>query len=213
MTPKVLNLYAGIGGNRQLWTNHNITAVEIDPSIAAVYNSFFPTDALIIADAHDYLINNYFKFDFIWSSPPCQTHSQFRQNINVKKGQSLPLYPDMRLYQEIIFLQHNFAGMWVVENVKPYYAPLVNPSFKLERHLWWNNFEVLLKEFKKPDINLIKRGQIKDLEKIHNFDLSKFKLKNKRQVLRNCVLGSVGKYIYDCMIEAKSNREKKLESR
>lgn len=34
---KILNLYAGIGGNRKLWGNeHEITAVELDPDIAAI---------------------------------------------------------------------------------------------------------------------------------------------------------------------------------
>jgi DNA (cytosine-5)-methyltransferase 1 len=32
---KILNLYAGIGGNRKLWGNtHSITAVEFDEEIA-----------------------------------------------------------------------------------------------------------------------------------------------------------------------------------
>ena len=34
---KVLNLYAGIGGNRKLWENVEVTAVEIEPDIATVY--------------------------------------------------------------------------------------------------------------------------------------------------------------------------------
>lgn len=37
---KILNLYAGIGGNRKLWGNeHDITAVELRPEIAALPNS------------------------------------------------------------------------------------------------------------------------------------------------------------------------------
>ena len=54
---KILNLYAGIGGNRKLWGNeHEITAVELDKDIAAIYKDFFPTDKVIVADAHPYLI-------------------------------------------------------------------------------------------------------------------------------------------------------------
>jgi DNA (cytosine-5)-methyltransferase 1 len=35
---KILNLYAGIGGNRKLWGNkHNITAVEFNNTIAEKY--------------------------------------------------------------------------------------------------------------------------------------------------------------------------------
>lgn len=34
---KILNLYAGIGGNRKKWgDDHEITAVELDEEIAAI---------------------------------------------------------------------------------------------------------------------------------------------------------------------------------
>ena len=70
---RVLNLYAGIGGNRQLWGNDfEITAVEYNENIAKVYNNLYPNDNLIVADAHEYLLNNFENFDFIWTSPPCR---------------------------------------------------------------------------------------------------------------------------------------------
>ena len=57
---KILNLYSGIGGNRKLWGNeHEITAVELDEDIAAIYKDFYPTDKVIVADAHEYLLNNF----------------------------------------------------------------------------------------------------------------------------------------------------------
>lgn len=50
---KVLNLYAGLGGNRKLWgKDHDITAVENDEKIAKVYSDLFPNDKLVIGDAH-----------------------------------------------------------------------------------------------------------------------------------------------------------------
>ena len=68
---KILNLYAGIGGNRKLWGNkHKVVAVEIDPKIANIYQDFFPEDKVIIEDAHKYLLEHSHNFDFIWSSPP-----------------------------------------------------------------------------------------------------------------------------------------------
>lgn len=71
---KILNLYAGIGGNRQFWGNeHKITAVELIPEIAEVYQRRFPND-IIIGDATKFLEKNYKEFDFIWASPPCQSH-------------------------------------------------------------------------------------------------------------------------------------------
>ena len=71
---RILNLYAGIGGNRKLWNDEKfeITAVEYDEEIAMIYKDLYPNDTVIVADAHEYLINNYMNFDFIWSSPPCQ---------------------------------------------------------------------------------------------------------------------------------------------
>lgn len=195
---KILNLYAGIGGNRKLWSNeHDITAVEMNPDIAAVYHDLFPGDNLIVGDAHQYLLDHFHEFDFIWTSPPCQSHSSIRQNISVKYRGVAPVYPDMKLYQEIIFLQHNFPGDWIVENVKPYYKPLIEPNILIDRHLFWSNFFIFSPgpgDFEKP---VIRNADIADLESVLGFDLSGYKLPNKRQVLRNCVLPGVGQYILE----------------
>lgn len=75
---KILNLYAGIGGNRKLWSLENedleITAIEYDENIANIYKDFYPNDEVIVTDAHEYLLNNYANFDFVWSSPPPVKH-------------------------------------------------------------------------------------------------------------------------------------------
>jgi DNA (cytosine-5)-methyltransferase 1 len=190
---KILNLYAGIGGNRKLWGDeHEITAIEYDEDIAKIYKDFFPNDNVIIADAHEYLLNHYKEFDFIWSSPPCQTHSSFRQNICVRFRGTKPEYPDMRLYQEILFLRYNPSPFFIIENVKPYYKCLIEPTIKLQRHLFWTNMPISFKEFEKDNI---RKSQIPDLQLKYNFDLSKYKLKNKRQVLRNCVNPEIGESI------------------
>lgn len=195
---RVLNLYSGIGGNRKLWKNVDVTAVEIEPNIAKIYQDLFPKDKLIIGDAHDYLLEHYNEFDFIWSSPPCQTHSSFRQNIGVRFRGVKPVYPDMRLYQEILFLQSNFSGKWVVENVKPYYEPLIKPTAILQRHLFWSNFDIPVIKF---EGETIRKAQIPQLQTMHGFDISKYSLPNKRQILRNCVYPPVGKYILDIVRE------------
>jgi len=195
---KILNLYAGIGGNRKLWGDgHDVSAIENDMDIMRVYTDMFPKDKFGVQDAHEFLLKHYNKFDFIWSSPPCQTHSSFRQNICVRFRGTEVAYPDMRLYQEIIFLQNNFKGKWIVENVKPYYKPLIEPTIELQRHLFWSNFPIKQKEFNKDKI---RTAQIPDLQKLHGFDLSEYKLKNKRQILRNCVLPELGKHILEELI-------------
>jgi len=204
MTIKILNLYAGIGGNRKLWDGDiEITAIENNPEIAKIYMNLFPEDLLMITDAHEYLKDNYSLYDFIWSSPPCQTHSSFRKNICVEFRNTKAEYPDMRLYEEILFLQSHFKGKWVVENVKPYYEPLI-PAKEIQRHLFWSNFPLHANTFLKKDN--IRRVQIPDLEKLHGIDLSKYKLENKRQILRNCVLPELGLHIFNCAFKEPQKR-------
>lgn len=203
---KILNLYTGIGGNRKLWGGDiEVTAVEIDPDIAKIYQKFFPKDRVIIGDAHEYLLKNFKEFDFIWSSPPCQSHSKTNHFLS---GQGIYRFPDMKLYQEILFLQQWFKGKWVVENVKPYYDPLIKPQ-ECGRHCFWSNFLIPNKEFK-SDIGtmnrqaskesqrraIIREAQIPELIDLHGLD--DFKLKNKRQVLRNCVLPKLALYVFEC---------------
>jgi DNA (cytosine-5)-methyltransferase 1 len=134
---KVLNLYAGIGGNRRLWGDeHQITAVELDDKRAKEYSENFPNDTVIVDDAHQYLLDNYKEFDFIWTSPPCQSHSTTNYFLN---AQGVIRYPDMKLWQEIIFLKHFCKSKWCVENVKPYYGEIMNPK-QIGRHFLWSNF-------------------------------------------------------------------------
>ena len=111
---KVLNLYAGIGGNRKLWTDVEVTAVENNQDIATIYKEFFPDDTVITDDAHKYMLEHYKEYDFIWSSPPCQSHSVCNYFL---KGQGIIRFPDMKLYEEIIFLGLHSKQKWVVENV------------------------------------------------------------------------------------------------
>lgn len=193
---KILNLYAGIGGNRKLWGGGDIhvTAVEYNPDIAAVYQDLYPNDTVIVGDALEYLLEHYEEYDLIWGSPQCPTHSRMRQFLQVQCRGQKACYPDMSLYQIIIFLKHNFRGKWVIENVKPYYEPLIKPSFELQRHYYWANFEVPKAEFKKSKL---RSAQIPDLQEYLGFDLSKYKLPDKRKVLRNCVLPEIGKHIFD----------------
>ena len=92
---RALNLYAGLGGNRKLWKDCQVTAIEYDPKIAEIYQELNPRDEVIVCDAHEYLLNNFQNFDFIWSSPPCQSHSRMIRSGRNRK----PRYPDMRLYE------------------------------------------------------------------------------------------------------------------
>jgi len=192
---KVLNLYAGIGGNRKLWKGVDVTAVEINPEIAAIYRQLYPNDNVVVGDAHQYLLEHYNDgWDFIWSSPPCKTHSQMRYRCNYLAWDNKPVYPDIKLYEEIIFLKYHFKGKWVVENTESYYEPLITPQF-IQRHFFWANFVIGNKQFKKDNV---KRATKEELSQLHKIDLSKLNGKGQREMLRNCVKPELGLHIFNC---------------
>lgn len=193
---RVLNLYAGIGGNRKLWKNCTVTAVEYDKEIAEVYKQRFPEDTVFTVDAHEFLKEHFQDYDFIWSSPPCQSHGQYRHNVGVLGKGYEPIIPDMNLYGEIVFLKTYFKGDWVVENVVPYYTPLIEPSFTLQRHLFWSNKTVPEKEF--PTTHIRSKNKISDFE---DYEIvAKSYIKNKRQVLRNQVNPELGLYVFNSIV-------------
>ena len=199
---KVLNLYAGIGGNRKLWDGVEVTAVEIDPKIAKIYQDFFPDDKVIVADAHKYLLEHYGEFDFIWSSPPCPSHSRIRNEAGVGVGQNEAIYPDMKLYEEVILLKHFFKGKWVVENVIGYYKPLIKP-YKLREHYFWANFVI----DGKVGADRGHMGSMNDLRRVKDFDLSPYKKDiDERKLLRNCTESDTGLFVFDCAFKTIQRR-------
>ena len=204
---KVLNLYAGIGGNRKLWENVEVTSVEINKEIVDLYKKLFPEDKVIVGDAHNYLLKHFKEFDFIWSSPPCPTHSKTN---NFLHAQGNIRYPDIKLYEEIIFLKSFFKGKWVVENVVSYYEPLIKPTL-LDRHYFWSNF--IISNFTvSRNFNIVNarsstrkdlRNYEKSLQEYHGIDLSDFYIKKKRLLLRNCVYPPLAAHILKCAFKIK----------
>ena len=194
---KVLNLYAGLGGNRRKWGDDvEVTAVEYRPDIASFYQDQHPQDLVIIGDAHQYLLDHYKEFDFIWCSTPCPTHSRARYWASSGDTAIVaPIYPDMALYQEILFLKHYFKGNWVVENVKPYYEPLIQPTATLGRHLFWSNF--IIPKFHAIDAD-IKNGTRGEWEALHGISLEGYKFQDRTdKLLRNCVHPDLGLHVFE----------------
>lgn len=193
---KILNLYACLGGNRYKWDEVakkagiqiEVTSIELDPELARLYKERFPNDIVIITDAHQYLLDHYKGFDFIWSSPPCPSHSRARYWV-CKNGQqkTKPVYPDMKLYQEILFLENYFKGRYCVENVIPYYTPLI-PAKKRGRHLYWTNFN-LPSVVSDRSFNISNtKDEVKGLCEFHDFDFYKYNGKQRRnKIARNLV--------------------------
>lgn len=194
---KILNLYACLGGNRYKWgEEHKITAVELDAEAARLYKERFPNDIVIVADAHQYLLDHYKEFDFIWSSPPCPSHSRARYwNSSNYDTTTDAIYPDMMLYQEILFLQHYFKGKYVVENVIPYYEPLIQAQ-KKGRHLYWTNF-ILPNDLGDRQIQIgASKDELKRLCEFHDYDFNKYKGEQSLiKMARNLVDYEAGKTI------------------
>lgn len=188
---RVLNLYAGIGGNRKLWEGVEVTAVESEQYIADAYQKLFPNDTVVVGDAHQYLLDHHKEFDFIWSSPPCPTHSRMN---TVLYAEGFVRYPDMTLYQEIIFLKHFFKGKYLVENVISYYEPLITPRTTLDRHYFWSDFYI-------PPIKIgrtfdVSRAEHAELSKGLDIDLSFLPVGKRRKLLRNAVDPRLGLHVF-----------------
>jgi len=208
---RILNLYSCLGGNRYKWdevaNNLEIVAVELDPELAKLYQERFPNDKVVVADAHKYLLDNYQDFDFIWSSPPCPTHSRFNVSMKTKRKMK---FPDMKLYEEIIFLDNFFNGKYVVENVIPYYEPLISAK-KRHRHLYWTNFNLPYKltARKNPDFSRVK-DVVGVMGKFHDYDFRKYKGDQPlNKIARNLVDYEAGRTILETAMEIqrKSNTE------
>lgn len=206
---KVLNLYAGIGGNRKLWENVDVTAIENNPEIAKIYQDFFPRDRVIITDAHQYLLEYFKEYDFIWSSPPCPTHSRMNFLNNIKGVKCK--YPDMKLYEEIILLKHWFSGKWVIENVRSYYSPLIKPQ-EIQSHYFWANFII-------PDTGLVRKKVRNDKGMTLQVKMEQqdFLIKDfygyrgdKRTLLNNCIEPRLGLHIFNCAFKYNDIANKRI---
>ncbi len=210
---KILNLYACLGGNRYKWNDVKddieVTAVELDEELARLYQERFPNDKVIVADAHQYLLDHYKEYDFIWSSPPCPTHSRVRVSQKNRKT-FIVKYPDMKLYQEVLLLQHFYKGKYCVENVIPYYDCLI-PGKQRGRHIYWTNFNL-------PNILTNRKIQMchgkdemKRLIKFHDYDFNKYKgSQSKRKISRNLVDYEAGKTIFQTLIDLKENKTEQI---
>jgi DNA (cytosine-5)-methyltransferase 1 len=193
---KILNLYCGIGGNRKLWgNNHNITAVEYKQDIADTYKKFYPNDTVIVGDAHQYLLDHATEFDFIWTSPPCQTHSRANYFINYITDSR---YPDMKLWQEIIFLKHFFKGKYCVENVVSYYDDMFNPQ-KIGRHYLWANFIIPQIKLPKDEVGTMMKQYVGTGKHAHS----------KKLVDRNAVNSELGFHILNRALDIHTENSKK----
>lgn len=204
---KVLNLYACLGGNRYKWdevADIEVTAVEWDEELAKLYQERFPNDKVVVADAHQYLLDHFKEFDFIWSSPPCPSHSRARY---ARKNTTTSIYPDLKLYEEVLFLENYFEGKYVVENVIPYYEPLIQAK-KRGRHLYWTNFNLPTDLNERKSSIMEGKDEVTKWCKFHDYDFRKYKGEQRTdKIARNLVDYEAGKTIFETFlgIEKKQN--------
>jgi len=213
---RILNLYACLGGNRYKWdeiTDVEVTAVELDAELARLYQERFPNDKVIIADAHQYLIDHYKEFDFIWSSPPCPSHSRARYwSSSNYDTTTKPVYPEMTLYQEVIFLEHYFKGKYVVENVIPYYEPLI-PAQKRGRHLYWCNFKLPIDLAERTTQIGAGKDEVNRLCEFHDYNFYQYKGHQRiDKIARNLVDYEVGKSILSTAMGVMLNSNTKQQT-
>jgi DNA (cytosine-5)-methyltransferase 1 len=198
---KILNLYACLGGNRYKWNevkeDIEVTAVEWDEELAKLYQERFPHDKVIVADAHQYLLDHYKEFDFIWSSPPCPTHSRARF---ARRNTTSAKFPDLKLYEEILFLDNWFDGKFIVENVIPYYEPLI-PAKKRDRHLYWTNFN-LPNDLRSRKSSIMEgKNEVQRWCEFHDYDFTKYKGSQRTdKIARNLVDYEAGKTIFQTVL-------------
>jgi DNA (cytosine-5)-methyltransferase 1 len=204
---KILNLYACLGGNRYKWDEVakaegieiEVTAVEWDEELARLYQERFPNDTVIVSDAHKYLLDHFKEFDFIWSSPPCPSHSRARYWSSSNYDTTTEaIYPDLKLYEEVLLLQHYFrSGKFVVENVIPYYEPLITAQ-KRGRHLYWTNF-ILPNEVNDRGFKISQeKNELDALCKFHDYDFRQYKGKQPIvKIGRNLVDFEAGRTIFE----------------
>ena len=205
---KILNLYACLGGNRYKWNevkeDIEVTAVELDPELARLYQERFPNDTVIIADAHQYLLDHYQEFDFIWSSPPCPTHSRARF---ARRNTTEAKFPDLKLYEEILFLENWFKGKYVVENVIPYYEPLIQAN-KRGRHLYWTNFNIPNDLRERKSSIMEGKNEVERWCQFHDYDFRKYKGSQRTdKVARNLVDYEAGKTIFETVLGIVNNND------
>ena len=199
---KVLNLYACLGGNRYKWDEVakekgielEVTAVELDEEAARLYKERFPNDKVIVEDAHQYLLDHFKEFDFIWSSPPCPSHSRARF---ARRNTTTAVYPDLKLYEEVLFLENYFQGKYCVENVIPYYEPLI-PAQKRGRHLYWTNFNLPTDLNERKSSIIEGKDEVNKLCEFHDYDFRKYKgTQRVDKMARNLVDYEAGRTIFE----------------
>ena len=120
----------------------------------------------------------------------------------------------MIIYQQIILLElvskgenPRFKGKYVIENVVPYYDPLI-PAHKRGRHLYWTNFNLpnTLSNRKSPVFGN-STDELNKLCEFHDYNFKQYKGKQSTvKIARNLVEYEAGKTILQTAIGVMTKR-------
>lgn len=83
------------------------------------------------------------------------------------------------------FFKNILQNDFVVENVIPYYKPLIAPDFKIQRHLFWSNKFILSTNFEKDNID---RGNMEIWQNNVGFDLGSYRFSRKNGLRKEQIL-------------------------
>ncbi len=135
---KILSAFCSVGIGETFWPikEHEITGIEALPVLAEEYKKRFPNSNVLIGDAYNYISLMHDQYDVIFATPPCQSRSRL---TSINSRQHNKPEEDLRVFELIEFLEDNFAGNWIIENVISNIIPKVNPSLKIGRHHIWSN--------------------------------------------------------------------------
>jgi len=186
---RILDLFCGLGGvakGFQRWLDehgveYEYTAVDINKEVLKVHKYLNPKSQVVLRDAYSFTNDELKEFDFIWASPPCQSHS--RAQVMWKRRK-----PDMRLY-DLIKQLLRVNKPFVVENVIPYYEPPIKPNYRIDRHFLWTNIKqpLFIDKLSRTPLHEMSISQLAEFHGIPLKYLKLLKHTDKRQVLRNMV--------------------------
>jgi len=204
---RVLDLYAGLGGTdkgiRKVAAEKNIKldyyAIEIDPAVCQAHKKNHLESNVICADVKDWL-DKVTDFDFVWASPPCQTHSINNYSNKAIGYKTKPV--DWSLWHVIDILQRAETIPFVVENVKIWYNEPFKHNFKLDRHYFWTNLQLVPFDYHKKPAKEWCHISVKDWQEYHQLEPAT--TGDKRQQLRNCVHWSIAAGIFEQFLEPRS---------
>ena len=148
------------------------------PEFIAIFFQKIHNDT--VSDAHQYLLDHYKEFDFLFG---------LRRRVlliaELAQCKKKKIYPDMALYQVIIFLKHWFRGkVFSISTIIPYYKPLIESvsTENAHRHCLWTNFWV--QDMEKPIKKLATckaPEERKMLQEEFGFNLDKYTGVDKRK--------------------------------